>query len=352
MPGFMRQSDLTVTIGGQNVANAAAAQVTLGYDMAFATASVTCAGTNPGGTYYDDVNIMVNGEHWFSGLLLQVDYNLYPRQVTLQCKGRLWLANQYKLAGSDIDHNEGLPLLDLLGSETGSDEQIVQAVLDRAGVSLNGGSIGGTGEQLGSVAPDQFSWRDGESALDYINRIDGISAGYRTFESTGGSIFRSNVSTVPDGGTDMTFTEGFDIAQGQGQRSVQEAFNAVRVSGYDVGDFLDPRVFYVEEGSSVLNGTRVFTFNSPMIERRADSSPGFGISCERVANYWLHELNREIIRLTMTTPRNDNIGPGQIHRINGAERLGISNDLWVQRIDKTYAASGQISQSITYIGGG
>ena len=71
-----------------------------------------------------------------------------------------------------------------------------------------------------------------------------------------------------------------------------------------------------------------------------------------MAGYWLGEVNREIIKLSMSTPRNDNIGPGQIHQIDNGSRLAIPERLWVQRVDKSYSTSGAISQSMTYIGGG
>ena len=150
----------------------------------------------------------------------------------------------------------------------------------------------------------------------------------------------------------MDFTVGLDIVEGKNTRSVTEAFNAVRVSGYAVGDYLDPRVWYEEGSTGVVEGVQVYEFNSPMIERRANSSAGQGISCEAMAGFWLGELNREIIKLSMTTPRNDDIGPGQIHEIHNGSRLGIAERLWVQRVDKNYAANGQVSQTITYIGGG
>ena len=354
----VRVADLNVTVGGAQVQQPISATVSLGYDMSYGTATVTVAGPPPSATYYDTVDITVDAggdsHQWFSGLLTQVQYNLYPRSTTLNCRGRMFLLDQYKITGTDVastSTDKGLLLGDITGGPA-TDEAIVSAVIGMVGLGLNGGSIGGTGTTLGTVAPEEFAWRSNESALAYIQRIDAISLGYRLFESTGGSIFRSQVSSVPSGGTDMAFTEGEDISEGQNTRSVQEAFNAVRVSGYAVGDFADPRVWYAEGSADVVTGTQVYSFDSPMIERRANSSPGQGISCEAMAGYWLGELNRELIKLTMTTPRNDNIGPGQIHEIANATRLGLTERLWVQRVDKTFAQTGAVTQSIQYIGGG
>jgi hypothetical protein len=238
-------------------------------------------------------------------------------------------------------------LLDDLAGGPATDEDIVDAVLTLVGVDLLGGTIGGTGTLMGTVAPGEFTWNENETALEYIQRIDSISLGYRTFESAAGQIYRTQISSRPSGSPDFTFTEGVDIREGHSGRTVQEAYNAARVGGYAVGDF-------PFQGGA--NPDRVFSFTSSMIERRAEISGGDGISCEAVALYWLGELNREVVRLTMVTPRADLIGPGQVHLVQAAGgaagRLGIGEKLWVQRVDVELAASGQFSQSITYIGGG
>ena len=359
MPGTVRTTDLGVVIGGNTVSNAISTNISLGYDMSYGQASITVAGPPPDMTYYDTVTVDVDAvgptgssaHQWFSGVLVQVEYNFYPNTTTLQARGRMFFLEQFKLQG-EIDPRDNAVFLDDITGGPATDQVIVSTVIDTVGLSLNGGSIGGTGTVMGTVAPEEFGWKAGESALAFIQRIDSISLGYRTFESTGGSIFRSYISSVPSGGTDMTFTVGEDIVEAKNTRSVTEAINAVRVGGYAVGDYADPRVWYAEGGVDVVVGTQVYSFNSPMIERRAEASPGQGISCEAMANYWLGELNREVIKVTMTTPRNDNIGPGQIHQLNNASRIGLSERLWVQRVDKTYAQSGAVSQSITYIGGG
>lgn len=355
MPGINRNTSCLVFVGGSQVDNVISASVSLGYDMHFGNAKVVVAGPNPGGTYFDDLSIVVSDgsqtHTWFSGLLLAVDFDLYPQTVTLNARGRLWQAAQFKLTGDLFgvaQLKDGLFLDDLIGAPSGTDQDIVQAALAMASL---GGSIGGNSRVYGTIAPGEFAWKENESALSYIQRLDAISGGFRTFETTGGAIFRSQVSSVPGGGINNTFEEGVDIASGSANKTVLESFNAVRVSGYDVGDFLEPRIFYVS-GSGVIDGTNTFTFDSKMIERRAESSEGEGMSCEFLANFWLGQLNREIIKLTLVTPRNDDIGPGQVHQINGANRLGTSDQLWVQRVDKNYSSSGVISQSITYVGGG
>ena len=80
------------------------------------------------------------------------------------------------------------------------------------------------------------------------------------------------------------------------------------------------------------------------------------MSCERMAEYWLGELNRELVKVTMTTPRSDLIGPAQIHLVRSGsgqpDRLGVGEVLWVQGCSGRLDNSGAFSQSITYVGGG
>lgn len=357
MSGIVRQLAHEVSFNGTVLANVLSYSWSLGYDLAVGEAVVRLPIVSTAGTYYDDVTISVNGVPRWSGVLVEWNYALYPRAVTMVCRGRLQFAQQYRLEG-EVDPDEGLALADLLGAFSGTDEQIVQAVLDRAGVSTNGGSIGGTGTVLGTVAPEEFTWREGESALDYIHRIDTISLGYRTFETAGGQIFRSQISSRPSGSPDLTFTEGVDISDGSSARTVREAHNAARVGGYAVGDFADPRVWYEVSSNPFQSESnpRVFNMTNPMIERKSEASAGQGISCEAMANYWLGELNREVVHVTMTTPRTDLIGPGQVHLVQGpggaADRLGTGEKLWVQRNNGNLDQSGAFSQTMQYIGGG
>lgn len=353
MPGTYRDLQPQVTLGGNALDNVISFHWSLGYDQAVGTASVVCA-TEPGGDYYDEVNIVVDGVVRWSGLLYSVDRTLYPRSISLNCKGRLQLASDYKLQQTFTPEEKGLKIADLTGTDSATDEQIVSAVFNRIGESLGpGGSIEGTGTVLGTVAPDAFVWSVSDTALSYIQKIDSVSLGYRTFESAAGAIFRRQISSRPTGSPDYEFTEGVDIVDGSSSRTVEDAYGAIHVGGYSVGDYLDPRVWFVSAGGPVA---RTFSFSSEMIERRADSSPGLGLSTESVANYWLSELNREFVKVSLKTPRSDVFGPGQIHRVTGLgggeDRLGVSETLWLQRCDGELRSDGGFSQSLQYLGGG
>lgn len=357
MSGTVRDLDPHVVFNGTTLTNVLSFRWSLGYDLSVGEATIVLPTVSGAGTYYDDVSIVVDGSTRWAGELYQWDYALHPRAVTMSCKGRLERARQFKLPQAFTREEKGLQLADLAGGPS-SDQDIVQAVLDYAGVNTNGGNIGGTGTVLGTIAPDQFVWQTSDSALAYIQRIDAISLGYRTFETAGGQIFRSQISSRPTGSTDLTFTEGDDIREGSSSRTVQEACNAARIGGYAVGDFADPRVWCQVESNPFQSSSdpRVFSWDNSMIERRSEASDGEGISCEAVANFFLGELNREVVKVTMRTPRSDVVGPGQIHLVRGPggapDRLGVGERLWVQRVDGELDQSGAFRQNITYIGGG
>lgn len=356
MPGTVRDLNPQVVFNGTTLSQVLSFRWSLGYDMGAGEATITLPVVSGAGTYYDDVSIVVDGTERWSGQFYQWDYSFYPRSVTMQCKGRLYRASQFKLPLEiALSIDKGLLLEDLIGASGGTDQIIVQAVLDYIGLTLNGGSIGGTSKVMGIIAPEEFAWSVSDTALSYIQKIDAVSQGYRTFESAGGSIFRSQISSRPAGSPDFSFTQGVDIVEASSSRTVQDAYNAVRIGGYAVGDYLDPRVVYAEESNPFQGGsnpTRVFSWDNSMIERRAEASPGTGQSCEAMADFWLGELNREIVKVTMRTPRSDVIGPGQIHLVDAVNRIGVGEHLWVQRVDGELSQGGAFSQSMTYIGGG
>jgi hypothetical protein len=353
MTATLRETEIVCTLGGQDIPLVTSVTWSTGYDLQVGEATINTP-LRPGfGSYFDPVSISVNGTTRWSGLLVPTDYALFPRNVGLVCRDPLVLAQRFTPPES---LESGLYLEDLTGGPA-SDQDIVTAALNYGGLGGYIGGIGGTGTIMGSVAPEEFVWKPEETLMMYIKRIDAISLGYRTFWD-GGSIVRLQISSRPSGSPDYTFTEGVDISGGNTRRSPEEAYSAVRVSGYAVGDYADPRVFYIQEDNlpwesrpRVLNNP-----SNPMIERRADSSPGLGMSCESVANYLLGELNRELVSLTMSTPRDELFLPGQIHLVQGpggsADRLHVGELLWVQRVDGRVGNDGGVGHTLAYVGGG
>jgi hypothetical protein len=391
-----RRTFLEATLGGLVLENVLSARVSLGFDLGVGEASVVLASEPAEGTYNDVVQISMgagggdgsNNVVRFTGLLKQYDRTLFPRSVTLVARGALSLAAEYRPFGQDDALTRqraglsGLDLRQLLGEgATATDENIVLGALERAydaappGIELNIGLIGGTGTNLGTLPPEATVWGTAETALAYIQRIDQSSLGYRTFESINGAIYRAQISGWPGAGTEVyTFVEGLDIFEARSTRTILELKNCARVDGFDYG-LGAGYITHIAPGNNDIQGystdnPQEVHFSTSLAGRILSSSTsGLGFSCEEIADYLLTEWNRELVRVTLTTPRDDVIGPGQTHMVKAnvaityddagvttnaggtLDRLHVGEKLWVQRVDISVDASG-FSQTMTYLGGG
>jgi hypothetical protein len=196
------------------------------------------------------------------------------------------------------------------------------------GVSYSGGNIGGTGIVRGGSAAVAYTWRQGETALDYLQRLSKASLGYKIVESPedNNNIYRVQVLSQPGGGAEFTLTEGVDIFEGgHTQQTSFESYNAWQVTGFDYGDGLGPVSF--SDPSTIPNGTVPYAYSSEMIERDTDADPRSGISAQTVLGYVRGETDHTIVKLSgLSTPRDDLFGPGQIHHIV-SDMLGLDDNL-------------------------
>src|SRR5207253_6435301 len=113
------------------------------------------------------------------------------------------------------------------------------------------------------------------------------------------------------------FTEGVDIFKGASSRTIIPTRNRALVTGFDVGKANIPMFLSIQESNPFQASTEAHTiaFSSSMIEKIEEDDtgytlapPGIGQSCRAVGNYLLEEYNREIVKVTMTTHRDDFIG--------------------------------------------
>lgn len=330
----------------------------------------------------------------FKGLVRKLGYSLFPRGVAIQCVGYLTLVHEFQNTDGTPDIG-GLSLEALTGTATPTDQAVVLAVLARTGISsaLYTGNIGGTGVTWGSRSVLQnyhYVWRAGmmpganvvvsgyggvgQSALDYIQLWDKVSAVYvnatspagfyRTYETVNG-IFRSLIGGRPRSTQDFTFSEGVDIeAAGQGTREFPIA-NAVYVTGADFGITganpvrnVDGSTFVGQSSNPFQPSTRPvsYEFSSPFIEWALESDGGIGMNCERVGNALLLDMNRETVTVRFRTPRDVLVTPGMTILVQGPggqpDRLGIGEPLWVDEVTVSIDESGSFSQDITGTGGG
>jgi hypothetical protein len=286
---------------------------------------VRCIG-DPGFSQGDDLTITLGGgpnniTRFPSGTVYEGDYQNTGPDFELSARGPLFAAQKYR-----NNHPKGLTLLDLTRGPA-TDEEIARAVLSIAGVPFSSGNIGGTGIVRGRSAAVGYTWKQGETALDYLQRLTKASLGYKVVESTDGNVYRTQVLGTP-GSPDVTLTEGIDIFEGaHAQFSTVDTFTAWEVTGFDYGDGLG--AVYNRNPDPIPSGTIPYAFPSEMIERGPNSDTRFGISAETVLGYVQGESDHPIRKISgVVTPRDDLLGPGSVVRIE-SDMLGGARNYWV-----------------------
>ncbi len=203
--------------------------------------------------------------------------------------------------------------------------------MDIAGVPYSGGNIGGTGITRGALAAVGYTWRKGESALEYLSRLSKSSLGYKVVESIGatfGTVYRTQILGTP-GSSDFTLTEGEDIFEGgHTQVSTFDTYNAWEVTGFDYGDGNGAVRFAYPD--PIPDGSSPYAFSSEMIERALDADPGGGISAETVLGFIRGSSDGPITKISgLQTPRDDLMGPGAVCHVNAPNTLGVNGNFWV-----------------------
>jgi hypothetical protein len=281
-----------------------------------------------------------------TGTIYEGDYVNDGPTFELVARGPLFKAQRFR-----NNQTNGLTLTDLTGGPD-TDENIAKVILDAAGITYTSGDIGGTGIVRGALGPTAYTWRRGETAMDYLNRLSKASLGYRMVETITGAVQRVQVFGRPTASPSFFLTEGVDIFGGaHTQRETFSKYTAVTVTGYDFGDGNGPVTF--SDPDPVPDGVDPYLYSSDMIERALESDAGGGISAENVAtNFVLPEVNREIIRVgSVKTPRDDSFEPGQTHQID-SDRLGLSaENLWLFSVTRE-CDDRWFTQTLDYIGGG
>jgi hypothetical protein len=90
---------------------------------------------------------------------------------------------------------------------------------------------------------------------------------------------------------------------------------------------------------------RVKTISSGMVEW-CSATPN-GLSASVIAARELTENNRRLMKVQLTTPRDDLIIPGMTIAVASPTRLSMNGNMWVQAVDVKYASG--FSQTFTCI---
>jgi hypothetical protein len=347
MSSIVRTPFLRVLINGVALPQVLSADVQFGFDQRTARASVNVP-TAEGLQAWSDVQIDIGASQSeqrlrFRGLLVDINYDLWPRAVTLQCRGPLYRAEYTRQS------NEGGMSFAASGLGT-PDEDQVSTVLSECGITDM--DIDGTGVAIGSIAIDEVVWEEGQTGLAYIERLDEVSLGFRTYDAPGGTVIRRQVSPRPAATAALTFTEGVDIFSASRQRTPVDTYNRAMVTGYDNGD--GPVFAYRQQASPSLPPGiefRTMELSSNLIERTDEGSPGAGLTAAEIAEWKVLENNILRERVPFDTPRGDLIVPGMTIQVQSPERLQTSANYWVQSVTASYSTAGEFTQSIIAIGG-
>lgn len=336
-----------VTIDGQVVSNVLSASGTLDYGQRTGQATVSVPFTPAWARFKSLVVIRVGGDITtaavrFVGFITRFSAKQYPMQTDIICKGPLFFAS--------TDMNNDPAGIDLSAGGAGqTDQAIVAFLLHEAGLDAYVGALGGTGKTLGTVATDQYRWPYGVRALDMIDQIDTISLGYRTFETFGGTIVRSQITAQPGATAAATFTEGVDMeAECTSDATIEDIYNEVQVTGYAPSGGTQFNYTLEQSNPYIPNGVETQQLSSPLLE--SSTTGGAGISCQEVAEYLLPVVNRGLLGVTCQTPRDDVVGPGMTIAVNAIARLGVNQNLWVQGMHWEYTQAGSFYQVFTCLG--
>ncbi len=294
----------------------------------------------------------------FDGYLVDLDFSLWPRSATVKCNGPLILAQRaiapdddaavhFKVAdplATPSSYTSIAPGIDLsTNPDTGApwtDVQIITWLLNEAGIPpIVIGHLGGVGRILGSVAFSEYVWKRGTSSLAFIQALDKVCLGFRTFEALGGTITRVQTTLyAPFDQTQYDHREGTDFLDGTLNRNAKDARNRVVVSGYSIASIA--AVFVAVGASSLLPpGVAVCSDesppSSPLIEfDTEDETDGGtnGLSCEIVANWRLSELRYPLLDCSFRTWRDDPYSPGQVAYLNSPSMDGINQSTFIKSV--------------------
>jgi hypothetical protein len=253
------------------------------------------------------------------------DYQADPRGVTVHVEHPMgWLKDTFAPENPTDPEDPDEPGISLVGGGAGAtDRAQVIDLLTRAGLGswFSAGQIGGNPHLLGTEAGDdalgskaQFVWKKGQSAMAYIEELDKVSRGFRTFGiAATGMIVRRQISAVPVSGTrPITFTEGVDIFKGaRATHTTTDAFNACIFEGYDDGTgkiraFASAAHPHPRPGQAL----RIYRKSSPLVEQQSAGDPTKGFDADSLAIYYVQEKNHIKLRSTFTTPRDDYVEGG------------------------------------------
>lgn len=371
------------------------ATINYGFDIGVATAEIQLT-EDPNVSNYSKVQIFTGCDQnstninalRFTGLFLRTEATMWPHVYTMVCRGNLYLAMQYRQANSAGIPSSllsegtlpGQPLIDFTDDQTGitthgyvsgtlgvdtNDQNIVYSILQQVpvlGPMVDSADINGTGLMVVASFWDLL-WPPYKSAWDMIQLLDQSFLGYRTYEDLGGVIRREQVFGYPHGVSDTQFTEGVDIWEASGTRTVEPLINGVYVEGIvDSRSGLPNGIIYayLQSANPFQSADQpvIEQFRGSLIETSDQIETGDApsaiplLNADRVAEWRLAEGNRQLVNVQLTTFRDDLIKIGHTIAVL-SHHAAVEEPVWVQHVTIKVSSTPAIwQQTISGLGGG
>lgn len=412
IPSYYLVPNLFVVItnqnGGQTLtfrASVLEATINYGYDIGVATAEVQFT-SDPSASFtfnlgnYSTVQIFGGcdplGPNYsalrFTGLFLRTNATLWPHVYTMVCRGNLYRAIQYRQAlftgkpfsllqsgipfgqplhNTFIDRQDPSQNFTIPGYFTGTvgtdstDENIVYDLLQAVptlGPTVVKANILGTGKVI-NFSQFDLIWPPYKSAWDMIQLLDQSFLGFRTYEDIAGVIRRQQIFGYPQGLGDTQFTEGIDIWEAHGLRTIEPLINGVYVEGMTDSSLNIPNGIiysYIQQSNPFQPaGLPVIEqWRSTFIETNDIIDGGVGLpgpprlNADRVGEWRLAEGNRQLVNIQLTTFRDDVLKIGHTIAVN-TPHAAVTEPVWIQHVTIRMSSQPVLwQQTISGIGGG
>ncbi len=363
-PGALGPADVIVqmttvdgTLLGVSLDDIISLKISDGFHQPVSTADVVLRNKPAVGDYMDPVTLTVNGIICFDNGVMadEWDFTGWPTSVTLHAKHELCKAEKFINQVGDLDAAEGQPgmTLDVLlgGPESGTLKQITTAVLAICGVGYNPDNFADPPHIYGLEAPEELTWRLGESGLAFLQRIFEASAGYRLFGASGQLYLAQIIGRPRDDAPDFTLVYGTHILEGaRANRNKSKARNGVTIKGYDDGAGDGPLQVDVVEANYDWSPdvALVEVIPSSLIEDET-------FATELATDYWLPEVNREIWTASIPTwidVVDVVMGPAQTALLDATDELDVGEPGWVLGVELTVSENGELVRTVQLAGGG
>lgn len=258
----------------------------------------------------------------FYGLIEDDGRGYFPFGNTIKAVGRLRLT-QYDYP-SEVSY------------EDDTDTEIINDLLERAGISAGQRSVDGEDQAFGTVAPVVL--QAGQPVWSLINRLNQVT-GYACFDCPDGTVRNRRTSGLPAPTVAWAYVQGTNILSISRQRSNANVRNKVIVKGLPLADGTQPSDTRQADSAYVPDPPRyiAFSLQDDLIETDAYA--------ETVGVRLMGEHNRLRDDVELEVPGNPLLIPRQTLSVTAEKvELSAAANYWLKHIHHRFDASGYTSR--------